>query len=121
MTPLLFLLVGVAGGCGAVLRWLVEIGARRLVGDRFPWGVLIVNLLGSFALGVVTGALRGTDVAVVLGMGLLGGFTTFSSVATATALMIDSRATRVAVTNALANLSGCVALAVLGALLGRAL
>ena len=77
MSPLLFLAAALAGGVGAVLRYLVDVGVARLAGRRFPWGILIVNLTGSFALGVVTTALPET--AFVLGAGLLGGYTTFST------------------------------------------
>ena len=77
MTPLLFLAAALAGGAGAVLRHLVDTGVAALAGRRFPWGILVVNLSGSFALGVVTTALP--DGAFVLGAGLLGGYTTFST------------------------------------------
>ncbi len=77
MNPLLFLGAALAGGVGAVLRYLVDLGIARLAGRRFPWGILVVNLSGSFALGVVTAALPGA--AVLLGAGLLGGYTTFST------------------------------------------
>ncbi|KYJ97153.1 fluoride efflux transporter FluC [Microbacterium sp. CH1] len=77
MSPLLFLVAALAGGVGAVLRYLVDLGVSRLAGRRFPWGILVVNLTGSFALGLVTSALP--DAAFVLGAGLLGGYTTFST------------------------------------------
>ncbi|WP_431826291.1 fluoride efflux transporter FluC [Microbacterium algeriense] len=77
MSPLLFLGAALAGGVGAVLRYLVDLGIARLAGRRFPWGILLVNLSGSFALGLVTAALPGA--AVLLGAGLLGGYTTFST------------------------------------------
>ncbi len=77
MSPLLFLAAALAGGIGAVLRYLVDLGVSRLAGRRFPWGILVVNLTGSFALGLVTTALP--DAAFVVGAGLLGGYTTFST------------------------------------------
>ena len=77
MSPLLFLAAALAGGVGAVLRYLLDLGVARLVGRRFPWGILAVNLTGSFALGLVVTALP--DAAFVLGAGLLGGYTTFST------------------------------------------
>ena len=77
MNPLLFVGAALAGGVGAVLRYLVDLGVARLAGRRFPWGILLVNLSGSFALGVVTTALP--DAAFLLGAGLLGGYTTFST------------------------------------------
>jgi CrcB protein len=77
VNPLLFVGAALAGGLGAVLRYLVDLGVARLAGRRFPWGILLVNLSGSFALGVVTTALP--DAAFLLGAGLLGGYTTFST------------------------------------------
>ena len=77
MNPLLFLAAALAGGIGAVLRYLADLGVARLAGRRFPGGILLVNISGSFALGVVTTALP--DVAILLGAGLLGGYTTFST------------------------------------------
>lgn len=77
MNPLLFLGAALAGGLGAVLRYLADLGVVRLAGRRFPWGILLVNLTGSFALGLVSTALP--DAAFLLGAGLLGGYTTFST------------------------------------------
>ncbi len=77
MNPLMFAAAALAGGAGAVLRYLVDLGVARFAGRRFPWGILVVNLSGSFALGLVTSALP--DQAFLLGAGLLGGYTTFST------------------------------------------
>lgn len=83
MTPALFLLASVAGGIGAGLRYLVDIGVMSLMHagsrtrGRFPWGIVIVNVTGSLALGVVTASLP--DAAFLVGAGLLGGYTTFST------------------------------------------
>ena len=77
MSPLLFIGAALAGGVGAALRHLVDLGVARVAGRRFPWGILLVNLSGSFALGLITAALP--DGAFLLGAGLLGGYTTFST------------------------------------------
>ncbi|WP_311244130.1 CrcB family protein [Microbacterium sp. WCS2018Hpa-23] len=77
MTPLLFVGAALAGGVGAVLRYVVDLGVAKVAGRRFPWGILVVNLSGSFALGLVTAALPAE--AFLLGAGLLGGYTTFST------------------------------------------
>ena len=88
MTPLLFLLASVAGGGGAGLRYLVDVGVMRLAKGRFPWGIVVVNVTGAFALGLVTSFLPAA--AYVVGAGLLGGYTTFStSVLDAVALWKD--------------------------------
>lgn len=78
------ILVMVAGGLGAVARFAVD-GAisRRL--PNFPAGIIVVNLLGSFLLGVVLGLGASGRLAgpwpTVLGIGFCGGFTTFSTAA----------------------------------------
>jgi CrcB protein len=77
VTPLLFVGAALAGGVGAVLRYVADLGVARLAGRRFPWGILLVNLSGSFALGVLATALP--DTTFLLGAGLLGGYTTFST------------------------------------------
>ena len=77
MNPLLFVAAALAGGVGAVLRYVVDLGVAKVAGRRFPWGILVVNLTGSFALGLVTTALPAD--AFLLGAGLLGGYTTFST------------------------------------------
>ncbi len=88
MTPLLFVLASAAGGIGAGLRYLVDVGIMTLTKGRFPWGIVVVNITGSFALGVVTSFIP--DAAYIVGAGLLGGYTTFStSVLDAVALWKD--------------------------------
>lgn len=93
MTPLLFLGIAVAGGVGAGARYLVDIAVTRMLGARVPWGILLVNITGAFALGVVSGGLVSATGVWVLGVGLLGGYTTFSSVAVSTVLLADNRRT----------------------------
>lgn len=85
MSAVLVLLACLAGGVGAALRHLVETTVQRRVADGFPWGTLVVNAVGSFVGGVLVrlcadlGDPSGPRVALVLSLGLLGGFTTFSS------------------------------------------
>ncbi|MFS0853129.1 fluoride efflux transporter FluC [Microbacterium sp. 179-I 3D4 NHS] len=77
MSPLLFVAAALSGGAGAVLRYVVDRAVARAAGTRFPWGIVVVNVSGSFALGLVTTALP--DALVLIGAGLLGGYTTFST------------------------------------------
>lgn len=79
MSATTWALVIIAGVAGALSRY----GVGRLMGRRLglhaPWGVLVVNLLGAFLLGLLVGA-HPSDVAVIaLGTGFLGSFTTFST------------------------------------------
>ena len=74
--------VALGGAIGAVLRYLVGVGALRVTGGGFPLGVLSVNILGSFLMGVfvVAAAHRGlTHLSPLVMTGFLGGFTTFSA------------------------------------------
>jgi len=71
--------IGVLGGVGAMARFLID-GAvsRRLLGG-FPYGTLVVNLTGSFALGVLVGVALESDAYRLAGTGLIGAYTTFST------------------------------------------
>ena len=77
------LVVGLCGGLGAILRFLVDTGVRRLWPTAFPVGTLLVNVTGSFVFGVVTAAAVHADVAEVVrvaaAVGFCGGYTTFST------------------------------------------
>lgn len=70
--------IGLASGIGGVLRVAADLLLRDRAGT-WTWGTLTVNLLGSFALGVVAGTIRDPALRLVVGSGLLGGFTTFSA------------------------------------------
>lgn len=69
-------LVGTGGAVGAVLRYLVS---ASVPSDRFPFATLGVNVLGSFALGLLTFAGTSGEAFLLLGVGVCGSFTTYSS------------------------------------------
>jgi CrcB protein len=71
--------VGLAGGVGAVARFLVDGAVARRVGAGFPFGTFVVNVSGAFILGVLVGATLGADAFRLLGGGLIGAYTTFST------------------------------------------
>ena len=71
MTPLIFVAVAVAGGVGAALRFVLDTVVRRATGERFPWGILIVNVTGAFALGILTALVADGAWRWILGTGLL--------------------------------------------------
>jgi CrcB protein len=114
------LLAALAGGVGAGLRYVVDRLLTPARGMRFPWGILVVNVSGSFALGVITGlgAAVAPEVSLVLGLGLLGGYTTFSTVSVETVLLAQRRRRRDAVLNLFGTLVLAVVAAGLGLLLG---
>lgn len=73
--------VALGGALGSVARFLVNVGAGRALGLGFPWGTMIVNILGSFAMGMLAVVLleRGARSVPFFMTGILGGFTTFST------------------------------------------
>ncbi|MEL7544475.1 MAG: fluoride efflux transporter CrcB [Pseudomonadota bacterium] len=80
-------LAACGGAIGASARYLVGVAATRTLGLTFPWGTLIINVVGSLAIGLLIGwlALRASEdpaaLRVFFAVGVLGGFTTFSAFA----------------------------------------
>jgi CrcB protein len=108
MEKLLFVAAG--GALGSVARYQTAVWVPRLMGPGFPWsGTFTVNVVGGFLMGVLVGVLAfrgGADQErwrILLGVGVLGGFTTFSSFSLDTALMIQRRAWDLALGYALAS------------------
>ena len=81
----LALLVSVAAALGAAARYTLDRAVQRRHPSVLPWGTFVVNVSGSFALGIVTGLAThhglGSRWHAVLGIGLLGGYTTWSTFA----------------------------------------
>lgn len=89
-----FLLVAIGGAAGSMLRYATGLGATRLFGPGFPWGTLIVNVTGSFVIGVFVESIArrfgaSEPVRLLLVTGFLGGFTTFSSFSLDAAALIE--------------------------------
>lgn len=86
-------LVAIGGAIGAVLRYLTGVGVLRLFGlTQIPLAILTVNVLGSFLMGVfiVAAAQRGlSHLHPFVAIGLMGGFTTFSSFSLETMTLIE--------------------------------
>jgi len=94
---MLYLIVFLGAGVGGALRHGVNVGSARLFGYGFPFGTLIVNVVGSFLMGLLAGyfAFRpgiGQHVRLFLTTGILGGFTTFSAFSLDSALLIERHA-----------------------------
>ena len=78
------LAIALGGALGSVLRYGVYVGTGKMLGMSFPWGTLIVNVAGSFLIGVLTGVFANIwqpsqEMKLFLVTGFLGGFTTFST------------------------------------------
>lgn len=105
--------IGALGGFGAVARYWVHNAIVRVDPRDFPLGTFIVNFLGAFLLGVLAGAQAGHDLLLLLGTGLFGAFTTFSTWMFETERMTVDGATRGAVTNvAISVVAGLIAVIV---------
>ncbi|ALJ22128.1 fluoride efflux transporter CrcB [Microbacterium sp. No. 7] len=120
MSGLELALLVVAGGLGAGLRYVLDGLIMRGRKGAFPLGILVVNVSGSFVLGVLTGlgALVAPAWATILGVGLLGGYTTFSTVSVETVLLAQRGRRDWALLNVVGTLVVAVAAAALGVLLG---
>ena len=118
------LVVFLGGGVGAVLRYLVGVGYIRLAGPSQPYmATAIINVLGGLVMGVLVawlvfrGAANAERWRLLLGVGVLGGFTTFSSFSLETVSMIQRKAYGVAA----CYVSGSVVLSILALMLGLVL
>lgn len=123
MTPLLFVSVAVAGGLGAASRLLLDGLIRaRTRGSGLPWGTIAINLSGSLLLGVLLGLAAGLWVSPewmqILGVGFLGGYTTFSTASFETVRLLQERRRGAALFNGIGVLAAAAAAAGLGYWLG---
>ena len=123
MQTLLF--VGLGGALGAMGRYLVGVQALRAFGFGWPYGTFAVNILGGFMMGLLVSWLAhrgGVDQErwrLLLGVGGLGGFTTFSAFSLEVALMVEKRAYGAAAAYSLASVVLSVAALFAGLLLAR--
>lgn len=88
------LAVAIGGAAGSVARYLTQLWCVRLLGAAFPWGTLAVNVTGSFMMGILVElfALRWSADPVMrafLTVGVLGGYTTFSSFSLDVVLLVQ--------------------------------
>lgn len=118
MPPLLLVMLGGAIGAGA--RHLVGGAMTAALGPHYPWGTLTVNIVGGLLMGLLAGALirhggAGEPLRLLLGVGVLGGFTTFSSFSLEIVTMASRGAAGMALGYALLSVIGAVA-ALLGGL-----
>jgi len=116
--------VGAGGALGSMARYLVDGWVQRLVPGSFPAGILVVNVLGSFLLGLVMtlfearGALDST-LRVALAAGVLGGFTTYSSFNYQTLEFLRQKDWSAGALNLVATVTLCLGAGLLGLAAGR--
>ena len=118
MTASMWAGVSVLGGMGAVARTALDRYITYHHRGVYPLGIFIVNMLGSFALGVMTGVAASNDVRLLLGTGFLAGFTTFSTWIVDSRRLIDARLRREALINIVASLIIGLLVALIGWALG---
>lgn len=113
------------GAIGAGARHLVGKTTLAWLGPNYPWGTLAVNLIGGFLMGLLAGGLlkfgqNGEQMRLFLGVGILGGFTTFSAFSLDTMLMFERGDWLTALGYILASVIGSVAALAIGLQLTRA-
>lgn len=120
------LLVALGGAIGAGARHLVNNAALRLLGPSIPWGTLIVNIAGSFAMGVLIELLArrwgaSQELRLFVATGVLGGFTTFSAFSLDTAVLFERGALGATAFYVVMSVVGAIAALFLGLWLARSL
>jgi fluoride exporter len=114
------LLIALGAAIGANLRYFVAEWATQTFGTSFPYGTLLINVSGSFLLGVIYTVLLRLDPAyapalrLLLGVGVLGGYTTFSSFSYETAHLLLGRSIFLGMLNPILSIAGGVISCLLG-------
>lgn len=118
------LLIGLAGALGTCTRYLVGLGAGRVLGTGFPFGTLIVNVVGCFLIAAITHVALTTELIsptlrLTLTTGFMGGLTTYSSFNLETTRFLQDRAWYTGVINFSATVLGCFLAGLLGFAVAR--
>ena len=108
------LLIALGGAIGSVCRYGLGGLVYRMFGSIFPWGTAAVNIVGSLVIGFLWGVFErgaiGPNMRIFLFIGILGGFTTFSSYTLETFSLFREGQTRLAITNMMvSNIVGVAA------------
>jgi CrcB protein len=126
MTPAFnhLLLVATGGALGSMLRYGVGRWAIALTGPGFPFGTFVVNIVGGLLMGMLAGWLArggdgGEDLRLLLGVGVLGGFTTFSAFSLEVYNMITRTEVALAAAYAMSSVAGSVLAVLAGVWLMR--
>jgi CrcB protein len=113
--------IGVLGGLGAIARFLLDGAVTARAGRAFPYGTLVVNLTGTFALGVLAGAAVTGDAWRLAATGALGAFTTFSTLAFESQRLAEDGRARLGAANIAVSLALGLGAVALGKAVGGAL
>lgn len=120
-----YLIVMLGGAIGAAFRFHLSRVALAQLGSAFPWGTFIANLLGGLLMGILAGVLvdegaNGEPLRLFLGVGVLGGFTTFSAFSLEAFHMLQRGDAAMAASYAVSSVAGSVLLVIAGFYLVRA-
>ena len=118
-----FLLICLGGAAGTGARYLLATFVARAADSRFPFGTLLVNVIGSFLLALLMQLSLSThsDLRLILGTGVLGGFTTYSAFNYETLALLRDGSWKLAAANVIATLLACFLAALIGVAAGRAI
>jgi CrcB protein len=118
--------VAVGGAMGSMARFWLAGAMTALTGPRFPWGTLLINVVGSFVIGLVAGITltparvgMHPDIRIFLMTGICGGFTTFSAFSLQTLELLQTGDAVPAFGYAIGSVTLCVVATYCGWLLGR--
>ena len=120
MTPVAWVALTLAGGAGSLARYLVDQFVAFREHERFPYGILLVNLSGAFALGFLTATASSDPALRVAELGFLGAFTTFSTWMLDSERLAEDGRRRAAILNLAISLAAGLLLAFLGRTFGDA-
>ncbi len=121
------LLVGAGGALGSIARYLAGVWTLRTFGSGWPYGTFAVNVVGGALIGFLAGLLAWKGAGdqerwrLLLQVGVLGGFTTFSAYSLETAAMIERKAYVGALVYIVASTAAALAALAIGRLAARAL
>jgi len=119
------LFVALGAAFGAPLRYLVDRAVQGRHDSLFPWGTFAVNIAGSFILGVLAGGSTAgavpSSLSALLGTGLCGALTTYSTFGFETVRLLEQRATLYAVLNATASIAAGLGAAFVGIAVANAI
>ena len=120
------MLIAAGGACGAVLRFGISSSVAAVFGPGFPFGTLVVNVLGSLLISILyvfltERVMGGAGMRALLVVGLLGAFTTFSTFSIETLQLIENGEAARALANVFANVVLCLAACWLGLIIVREL
>ena len=109
----LYCFIAAGGATGACLRYFVTTSVDSLFGKHMPFGTLTANVVGSFALALLYGFIERHDLSdspyrALIGVGLLGAFTTFSTFSVETLTLLENGLWLKAAANVFLNVGACL-------------